>query len=368
MRTVFRLLCLGVVSTVLITGCANRSVPTDPFGHELPNENSVAVPVPDRGEAAQVVSGLENLGFFCAQVRSNYESAQVWCRDAVEPRGSATDGLVTVVNMVTTREGVVQYADVSPPQGSKDSVGGRLRDVLNVSFLALWADDASKLDKVISEVVNGSGFSPDDPHPPLTKKLNTGNASYLVGEGGPGLKFSLVTSAAKDRSWPHTGDGYATTMSAAGPVLKLGGFECFPNWTSPCRMQGDGGGNQQIFYSTPNPHESADNPDQILTVDMFIPGTNDNSDDDNLASVGFPNGLPFLVPRARAAVEQQIVEVRRTGDSFVGIVAGTVLIVEPTSGSSSNWQGPRPVKVTTAWHRSTSSIDGPPHPCICVVT
>lgn len=346
MKKTFHLLCMVTVSMVLITGCAIRSAPTDPFGHELLNESSVAVPVPNRGQAAQVVSGLESLGFFCVQVRSNEESAQVWCRAAIDPEDSAFDRPVTVVNMVTTSEGAVQYADISPPRGRKDNVGERLHEVLEVSFLALWPDDASRLDKVISEVVRGPGMFPDDPHPPVTKKVNTGNASYMVGEGGPGLKFSLVTSAAEDRSWPHTADGYATTMSAAGPVLKMGGFECFPNWRSPCRMQGIGGGNQQILYSTPNTNNSPDDPDQILSVEMFIPGTSDNADINDLASVGFPKGLPFLVSHARMPVEQQIVEVRRTGEPFAGIVAGTVLIVEPTIRSSAHWEGPRPVEVT----------------------
>lgn len=342
----FQYLVIVAFAMVLITGCTHRSAPTDPFDHELMNESSVAMPVPAHGEVAQVVSGLESFGFFCAQVRANDESAQVWCRAEVDPVDNAVDRSVTVVNIVTTREGSVQYADVSTPRGSKDSAGKRLREVLDASFLNLWPNDTSKLDKVISEVVRGPGMFPSDPHPPVTKKFNTSNASYLVGEAWSGLTFSLITSAAKDRSWPYTSDGFATTMAAAGPVLKVGGFECFPGWTSPCRMQGAGHENQQINYTTPNPHFSLDNPDQIITVDMFIPGTGESADVHDLASVGFPHGLPFLVSQARAPVEQQIVAARRTGKPFTGIVAGTILIIETPLKYASGWHGPQPVNVT----------------------
>lgn len=346
MKRAISLLCVFVTAAVLATGCTSHSVPTHPFDHELVNESSVAVPVPDRGEVALVVSRLEEAGFFCAQVRANSDAAQVWCRASENPVGNEIDSSATSVNIVTTREGVIQYADISAKRGGRDGDWDRLREVLDASFLALWPSDASKLHKVITEVVRGPGFFPDDPHPSVIKNFSTKNASYLVAEGGLVPKFRLITSAVQDRSWPYAANDYATTMAVAGPELELGGYECSTHWSSPCRMRGGQGSNQEIRFTTPNPNLSLDDPDQILTVDMFNPGTSNDADLENLSSIGFPQELPFLVPAARGPVEAQIVATQRTGEPFIGIVAGTILIVEPPIDLPRVRTGPLPVNVT----------------------
>lgn len=134
-------------------------------------------------------------------------------------------------------------------------------------------------------------------------------------------------------------------MTAAGPDLEEAGYECFPNWTSPCRRGVEQGSNQEIRYTTPNPNVSLDNPAQILALEMDNPGTSNDADLANLSSLGFPHGLPFLVPAARAPVEAQIMETQRTGESFIGIVAGTILIVEEPHIKPKAWNGPLPVHV-----------------------
>lgn len=346
MKRAISLLCVFVAAAVLATGCTSHSAPTNPFDHELVNESSVAVPVPDHGEVALVVSRLEKLGFFCAQVRANSSTAQVWCRASENPVGNEVDKSETTVSIATTREGVIQYADISAKRGGRDGDWDRLREVLDASFLELWPSDASKVDKVITEVVRGPRFFPDDPHPPVIKEFTTKNASYLVAEGGLVPKFRLITSAVQDRSWPYAASDYATTMTVAGPELELGGYECSTHWSSPCRMGGGQSFNQEIRFSTPNPNLSRDDPNQILTLEMFIPGTSNDADLESLSSVGFPHGLPFLVPAARGPVEAQIVATRRTGEPFIGIEAGTILIVEPPTDYPRGWNGPISVNVT----------------------
>ncbi|MET4001768.1 hypothetical protein ABIB48_000466 [Arthrobacter sp. UYCu511] len=345
MKRAISLLCMFVAAAVLATGCTSLSVPTHPFDHELVDESSVAVPVSDRGEVALVVSRLEESGFFCAQVRANSDAAQVWCRASEDPVGNEVDRSATSVNIVTTRDGVIQYADISAKRGGRDGDWDRLREVLDASFLALWHSDAAKVHKVITEVVRGPRFFPDDPHPPVIKEFSTTNASYLVAEGGLVPKFRLVTSAVQDRSWPYAANDYATTMKVAGPELELSGYKCSTHWSSPCRMGGGQSSNQEISFTTPNPNLSLDDPDQILTVDMFNPGTTDDADLESLSSIGFPQELPFLVPAARGPVEAQIVATQRTGEPFIGIVAGTILIVEPPINLPRVRTGPLPVNV-----------------------
>jgi hypothetical protein len=53
--------------------------PAEPYAHEPMTENSVAVPVAG-GEVGRVAGALEAAGYFCAQVRSNDASRQIWCR------------------------------------------------------------------------------------------------------------------------------------------------------------------------------------------------------------------------------------------------------------------------------------------------
>ncbi len=337
-------MAVGVM--LVATGCSKPFVPAHPFDHDLKGESSVAVPVPDRGDVALVVSTLEDAGFFCAQVRANDVAAQIWCRASVAPVDDEIESSVTVVNMVSSRAGAIQYADISARGSGSQSDWDRLSDVLNESFLAVWPSDSSKVQVVIAGLERGPGFFPDDPHPPRTKTFSTKNAGYLIAEGGLVPKFRLITSAVQDYSWPYDASDYATTMTAAGPDLAEAGYECFPNWTSPCRRGVEQGSNQEIRYTTPNPNVSLDNPDQILSLEMLNPGTRRDADRESLPSLGFPRGLPFLVSAARAPVEAQIVQTQRTGESFIGIIAGTILIVEAPHNKPKIRSGPLPVNVT----------------------
>lgn len=141
-------------------------VPAHPFDHDLKGESSVAVPVPDRGDVALVVSTLEDAGFFCAQVRANDVAAQIWCRASVAPVDDEIDSSVTVVNMVSSRVGAIQYADISARGSGSQSDWDRLSDVLNESFLAVWPSDSSKVQLVIAGLERVRDFSLTPPiHP-----------------------------------------------------------------------------------------------------------------------------------------------------------------------------------------------------------
>jgi hypothetical protein len=334
-----------VAALILTTGCADRALPEHPFDHALMNENSQAVPVPNRGEVGQIVAGLESVGFFCAQVRVNDTSAQVWCQVADDSDPNGHPGAEDVVNMIITREGVVQYADIDAPELKNRDLGTRLREVLEVSFWSVWPDDASKVDKAISDVQREPDmFFGHDDDQPQGKTLNTSNARYVVAEGGSGILLSLTTSAVRDHSWPYTGDGYATTTRAAEPGLLLGGFDCGNPMRSLCKR-----GlytNQQITFTTNRDRLLPGDPDQVLTVQMFIPGTSDPADLEDLTAVGFPNGLSFLTAAAAGPVEEQIIASRRTGKSFVGIEGGAVVIIDAPLDPPSGLTGPYPVDVT----------------------
>ncbi len=335
MRRRCGLLGAAVAVLVLTVGCADRSFPSGPYDHDVRDETSVAVPVSRGGEVGEVVTNLEEAGFFCAEVRANRESAQVWCRIAIDPDGNALEREVTVVNMIATRRGALQYADVEAPAG--------LIDVLDVSFLSLWPGDSSRIKRAIVHNQRGSWWRPNDPRPERRNTVDTAHARYVLDGRGGGLHFSLTTSEVQDQSWPISGNHYATTFAVALPALELGGFHCYAG-SSPCYI-GDDSPNQFFRYSTEDLYAVTDNADQILAVEMFIPGS-DAEDAVDLAAVGFPEGLQFLTTATRGPIEQQIMATRRTGEPFTGIVAGTVVVIEPPLSLVFDPGEDRPVTVT----------------------
>jgi hypothetical protein len=88
--------------------------------------------------------------------------------------------------------------------------------------------------------------------------------------------------------------------------LEAGGFNCYGPEQSPCTRPA---GNQQVSYTT------LARTDQILTASIGMGG-------------GIPRGLTFLTPAVRTAVEKQLTHARLTGESFIGILNGTVVVLD----------------------------------------
>jgi len=334
------LVLLLVLALLGVRRLGAHDVPSDPYAAGRPpgEDSSVAGPVATGGEVDAVAASLQGLGFFCAQVRSDGQARQVWCRATTEAGDSFFGPDVTVVNIVTTPAGTLGYADVVLPTGQSradPSWSDRLRTVLDASVLALWPDDARAVGQTIASVLAGRPRKDrGDPYPSFQKTVNTRHATYRVGDaagftvvdGEPTLSFHLVTAAVPAR-WPLSSVHYATTTAAAAPALEAAGADCYGPQQLPCV----GPGNESLEYRT------APSTDQVVSADFFVPGggpadqsTSGRSapGDDKVGTV-LAAGLPFLTPAVRPAVRRQILGSRRDGKPFVGIVAQTVVVVEP---------------------------------------
>jgi hypothetical protein len=143
-----------------------------------------------RGEIGIVAGALEAAGYFCAQVRSNAASRQIWCRTVPEG-GSADDSTVTRVDLVSTLNGQLQYAYFGLPLPTDvrwvDDRERQLMAVLNASILTLWPADSEQVRDVAAKVANpalGLGIKDrSDPRPPANETTTTGRGTYIVGEG-----------------------------------------------------------------------------------------------------------------------------------------------------------------------------------------
>jgi hypothetical protein len=309
--------------------------PAEPYAHEPMTENSVAVPVAG-GEVGIVARALEAAGYFCAQVRSNDASRQIWCR--TEPEGvSSDDSAVTRVDLVSTLNGQLQYAYFGLPDLTgvrwADDRERQLMAVLNASLLTLWPDDSEQVRDAAAKVANpalGLGTKDrSDPRPPARETATTEHGTYMVGEGryfsegvtvtgSPVLTLTLTTMVTKDPAWPFGGEHYATTSTAAAAGLEAGGFNCYGAKQSPCTRPA---GNQDVNYTT------RAGTDQILTASVGMGGgiPEPGQGLTSLAQWGFPRGLTFLTPAVRTVVEKRLTHARLTGESFIGILNGTVV-------------------------------------------
>lgn len=342
-------LCAAIAALVLlggsVTGCnaiegsPGTWGPSQPYAHEPMNEISVATPVASEGETGSVARSLEKAGFFCAQVRANDNARQIWCRLTTAGSFDSGESAVTRVDLVSTLDGRLQYAYLGLPDQAgttwETDQAGNLMAVLEASMLALWPGDAGPVRDTLDKVANpdtGIGKDRSDPRPPARASITTGHAIYAIGEGrhfgegitvsgAPGLTVTVTTKAATDRSWPYGGEHYATTTTAAAPGLEAGGFDCYGPEQSPCTRPA---GNQQITYTT------RDRTDQILAADVGMGGgiLQPAQGPTSIREWGFPQGLTFLTNSVRPAVEQQLNHARLTGESFIGILEGTVVVLE----------------------------------------
>jgi hypothetical protein len=249
------------------------------------------------------------------------------------------ESAVTRVDLVSTLDGRLQYAHLGLPDEADNTwetdQAANLMAVLDASILALWPDDAGPVRGAVNKVANpdtGIGKDRSDPRPPARESITTGNATYAIGEGryfgegitvsgSPSLTLTVTTKAATDRNWPYGGEHYATTTTAAAPGVEAGGFDCYGPEQSPCTRPA---GNQQINYTTRG------RTDQILTASVGMGGgiLQPAHGPTTITEWGFPQGLTFLTDRVRPAVEQQLNHSRLTGESFIGILEGTVVVLE----------------------------------------
>jgi hypothetical protein len=340
----------AVLAAVFVGGCSQGVTgvaspppwPAAPYAHDPMHETSVAQPVATGGDVDRVAAGLASAGFFCAQVRANDVAVQVWCRLAepspVDPRTSD----VTTVDLVATTDGAVEYARVQlperlrPPGVRMPMYADRLRAVLGSSAFLLWPEDADDVEAALTdlETTSSPGWDPTDPRPAESRTVTTDRATYRVAElpdvgspfpgyvdENPALTLTLATPLVQEGTWPYGSEHYATTTVAAAPGLEAGGFDCYGPAEQPCTRPA---GNQQIDYRT------AEGSDRILTVSFQVGGgvLDPVAGLQPLGAAGFPEGLTFLSDEVRAAVEERVEGARLSGESFIGIVAGVVVVLD----------------------------------------
>ena len=352
-RRGFAIVALCVAQPLLGCSMQNPAVPPgppDPYSQDAPGSDSVVRPASTLGDVAVVATGLQQAGFFCAEVRSDGSSRQTWCR-AVEVTTGATDVTpMTTVDIVSTPDGRLQYVGINLPAEEPAIAGwnadARLVGVLEASVFRLWPADAADVAGAISEVRSApTRDGADDQHPPRRAALETDRADYFIGEGTefhPGAEASerepLTFVAATDLvvdTWPSSSQHSLTSAAKAAPALEANGFDCYGEFEMPCVLPGT---NQQIDYATVGGFE------RVVAVNMFIRGgTSLDGTFLTLADSGLPEGLPFLTEPVKPAVEAKVDQVRRNGESFIGIVEGALVIIDTTprpSGVEQDWAVP----------------------------
>lgn len=344
---------LAAVSLVLLTsGCSGISTsaagppgPTAPYADAPDVQSSEAVPVPSTGEVGQIAQGLAGIGFFCAQVRSTTEVAQVWCRRYEERLEGSMADPVTTVDIISTPDGHLGYLRTTQPDssGSPQTFGDPqsdtvLRELLDVSVLAAWPEDAGDIDAVLTgarahDIPIGGSLS--DTREASRAAAESEHARYFAGEGSdfdrdgrvsgmPPLTVVIATDQLPDSPWPSGSDFALRTPVEAAPGLEAGGFDCYGPDESPCTRPE---GNQQVDYGAPLGRTKP-----VLTARVGIGGgSRDDGSMTTLADAGLPRGLTFLQDRVKAAVEARVQRARVDGLPFTGIVAGAVVVIDADS-------------------------------------
>jgi hypothetical protein len=219
-----------------------------------------------------------------------------------------------------------------------------MRQILSASFLRAWPSDEAELIAAMEESAFPGAWKDGRAYetPPVESTV-TDHAEYrFIGHGS--IHMTAHTRRAAAGNWPYGADHYALTPTEALPGVLAGGSECYPpDYTScwPGQTPGspgalptmpDADGGVYLDYTTVDHTDWGDDPgtprDQItsgrfgtgsiLTVDGPPPTLADD----------FPHGLSFLTPQVEPAVRAQIEQCMATGESFAGVVAGTVLVID----------------------------------------
>jgi hypothetical protein len=180
----------------------------------------------------------------------------------------------------------------------------------------------------------GEASAPWGPAEPYAHKpLSENSVAVPVAGGEVGIVAGALEAAGyfcaqvRSNDPPRTAAGRSAQNTTQLPPrqqqqgLEAGGSNCYDPEQSPCTRPA---GNQEVIYTT------RARTDQILTASVGMgggihePGQGLTS----LAQWGLPRGLTFLTPGVRTAVEKQLTHTRLAGESFIGIVNGTVVVLD----------------------------------------
>lgn len=333
-----------------VTGCSRWAGPelgpAVPYGltevGPTAAEDSIAVAVATGGPVGIMTDGLEEAGFFCAQVRANAVARQIWCRGTYPDAETGDDLWLSTVDIVASPGGQLQYLRIAPPyrltntgRGLSTNTGAdaRLRLIVSASLLRVWPQDADAVLGVIDEVrsaASGGWRFGHDQRDPERARNATAHAEYFVGEGdyfAGNRQISrdrpLTFIAATDEMagpWPVSSAHALVEAVAAAVGLEATGFECYGADKNPCRLPDS---NQHVTYYPARGFDTA----AVVTVSING-GTTDDGDFATLADVGFTNGLAFLTDAVRPAIEERIEQARHDGRPFTGIIAGAIVNID----------------------------------------
>ncbi|MEV5535707.1 hypothetical protein AB0L13_02520 [Saccharopolyspora shandongensis] len=305
------------LSAVALTGCTASADPPElpPAGvyeHDAAGETSQAEPILPGGTAAAVTGPLIDAGWFCAQVRANADGRALWCRIG---HLDATGAVVPqVAQFVLDRDDRLAWAwfglPYTPP-GGRDRVIAAAAPALS----AIWPGAGDRIRQEADD------FERDRTQPRDGGRRTAwrdGHADYLLSAVAGLVVTARDTSVQR---WPSGAEHYATTMSSAVDDLRAGGYDCYyPPQQSCNRVQSNGYFRVSLRG------------DQIVSAQFGIGSWIEGGRQRHLLSQEFPRGLTFLTEEVRRAVTDRIEDCRRSGTSFAGIVAGTIVIVDARRG------------------------------------
>jgi hypothetical protein len=316
----------AILGSWVLTGCAQFAEPASlppatVYEHAEAAENSAAVPVPAGGTAAALTRPLTDAGWFCAQARSNADGRVLWCRiahlddtDTVHPQ---------VAQFLLDHDDRLAWAWF-PPAGQGTYQQGedpQVADAAAPALAAVWPGAGDRVRREIDDFARDLGD-------PMVRRSDEIPATAWRDEHAD-YRFSdlhglLVT--ARDvsvRRWPLGAEHYATTMSSAVDDLRAGGYDCFyPPQKSCTRVRSNG-----YFDVTLRD-------DQIVSARFGIGSLIESGRQRHPLAEEFPHGLTFLAEAVRRPVTERIEQARRSGTSFAGIVAGTIVIIDARRGAA----------------------------------
>ncbi|HEY3506518.1 MAG TPA: hypothetical protein VGN37_27490 [Actinocatenispora sp.] len=330
-RSPRRLAALVLLAAAALAGCGPAAAPpelppTGVYDHSPDSESATAVPVPP-GTATAVTRPLTGAGWFCAQVRANGDGRAVWCRigrsdgtGSVEPQVAEFvidrgDRLVWAWFPATAASDRVG-PDTGMPNGTDPAPG---TTDMAAALTAAWPGSGERARREIEAFERTRQTVRHDTDGAPRAAWRDQHADYLYS-----IVDGLVVTARHHavRRWPYGAESYATTMSAAVGDLRAGGYDCaYPPQTSCNRTQSNGYFDVSLRG------------DQIVSARFGIGSIVESGHQRHRLGQEFPHGLTFLTERVRGPVTDRLERCRRTGTSFAGIVAGTVLVVDARRGA-----------------------------------
>ncbi|MEU5867373.1 hypothetical protein ABZ815_39810 [Nonomuraea sp. NPDC047529] len=303
--------CLGPLA---LTGCTGSDEspslpPAGVYEHDAASENSQAEPVRASGTAWALTRPLREVGWFCAQVRANADGRAVWCR--IGRRNEEGTVHPQTAHFLLDRNDRLAWAWF--PTTQADYEGNPIAVTAALALTAIWpgTEVREEIDDFDSDLRTAIP-RPDDDYPRTGWRDTYADYSYDPLDG------LVVTSRdASLRRWPFGSEHYATTMSSAVDDLLAGGYDCFyPPQTSCNRPQSNGDFRVNLRG------------DQIVMARFGIGSRLKSGRQRHRLTEEFPHGLTFLAEAVRRPVTERIEQSRRSGTGFVGIVAGTVVIID----------------------------------------